>query len=91
MARLSPFIKASGATQQSVLSNNSGSRAARYLICSLAADVTVFLPVQNPLLGVGGRGEVGQGFKNKMLLSLLLGQSQDLIFHFRKHEWPDHS
>lgn len=34
---------------------------------------------------------VGQGFKNKTLLSLLLGQSQDLIFHFQKHEWSDHS
>lgn len=26
-----------------------------------------------------------------MLLSLLLDQSQDLIFHFQKHEWSDHS
>lgn len=34
---------------------------------------------------------VGQRFKNKMLLSLLLGQSQDLIFHFQNHEWSDHS
>lgn len=90
MSRPSPFIKAKRATQLSTRSRNSGSRAAGHPICSLAADITLFLPVQNPPSGGGGRG-VGQGFKNKMLLSRLLSQGQDLIFHFKKHEWSDHS